>query len=353
MREARAPLHALRLLCLVLVARPGGLARAQEEEARVVPAIVVAPGCELEGFGEALAIELSDRGDELASLRGRAITLELTCSPEAFTVRATDGASERLVGQRVARTERGLVRQLAIVSAELMVALAPRVEPTAGEVVVDEPETSEPETSEPETSEPETSEPETSEPTVDAVARLASPFAPSRRGAEVVVRAALRLEGIAAPIQLLPSGVLGVEVGLDPAMRLVVDAAVGSLERTTSLGEVAAWPVGLTASFRFGGALGDLWLGAGPALEAAVVVASGRPNGSGVRGDEAALPLVALGVVGTMGVRLAGSPLSIFAELEGSGLVLSPSATLEGAPGPGLDFGPARFGGRLGLGLSL
>ncbi|MFN9808667.1 MAG: hypothetical protein ACK6CU_03435 [Deltaproteobacteria bacterium] len=300
--------------------------------------VAATPGCGLDGFDEALAIELSDRGEELASLRGRAIALELACSTEAFTVRATDGVSGRFVGQRVARSERGLARQLAIVSAELLVALAPRVEPTAGEVVVEEPETS---------------EPETSEPTVDAVARLASPFAPSRRGAEVVVRAALRLEGIAAPIQLLPSGVLGVEVGLDPAMRLVVDAAVGSLERTTSLGEVAAWPVGLTASFRFGGALGDLWLGAGPTLEAAVVVASGRPNGSGVRGDEAALPLVALGAVGTMGVRLAGSPLSIFAELEGSGLVLSPSATLEGTPGPGLDFGPARFGGRLGLGLSL
>ncbi|MFN7696907.1 MAG: hypothetical protein ACK5U8_03375 [Deltaproteobacteria bacterium] len=300
--------------------------------------VAATPGCGLDGFDEALASELSDRGEELASLRGRAIALELACSTEAFTVRATDGVSGRFVGQRVARSERGLARQLAIVSAELLVALAPRVEPTAGEVVVEEPETS---------------EPETSEPTVDAVARLASPFAPSRRGAEVVVRAALRLEGIAAPIQLLPSGVLGVEVGLDPAMRLVVDAAVGSLERTTSLGEVAAWPVGLTASFRFGGALGDLWLGAGPTLEAAVVVASGRPNGSGVRGDEAALPLVALGAVGTMGVRLAGSPLSIFAELEGSGLVLSPSATLEGTPGPGLDFGPARFGGRLGLGLSL
>ena len=347
MRGARASLHALGLLCLAALAHPGGT-RAQEERGPLLPVVAATPGCGLDGFDEALAIELSDRGEELASLRGRAIALELACSPEAFTVRATDGVSGRFVGQRVARSERGLARQLAIVSAELLVALAPRVEPTAGEVVVDEPETSEPETSE-----PETSEPETSEPTVDAVARLASPFAPSRRGAEVVVRAALRLEGIAAPIQLLPSGVLGVEVGLDPAMRLVVDAAVGSLERTTSLGEVAAWPVGLTASFRFGGALGDLWLGAGPTLEAAAVVASGRPNGSGVRGDEAALPLVALGAVGTMGVRLAGSPLSIFAELEGSGLVLSPSATLEGAPGPGLDFGPARFGGRLGLGLSL
>ncbi len=114
---------------------------------------------------------------------------------------------------------------------------------------------------------------------------------------------------------------------------------------------MSALPVGVTASVRFGGALGDVWLGVGPAIEGAAVVLTGRPGGPEVTGREGVLPWWAIGGVAAMRVGLAGTPLSILLELEGAGVLVTPIALVDGAPG--LSLGPARFGGRLGLALAL
>lgn len=302
------------MIALVLTLLAAAPVRAQPS-----PVIAAAPECghALEGLSGALTVELSDREAELASLEGRAITLAFECSPEAVTVRATDDASGRFVGQRVDRTERGLSRQLAIVSAELLVALASRREPA----------------------------PAPPEPPAPI-----EPTEPPPRGPGVALRVAARLEGTGTPLVALGGGAVGVEVELDPAVRLALDLGAGWAELGTTRGRIGALPIGLSASLRFGGALGDAWLGLGPSVEAALVLLSGQPSGPGVGGRDGALPLVALGGVAVMRVALAGTPLAILLELEGSGVPLAPIALVDGAPG--LELGPARFGGRLGLAIT-
>lgn len=304
----RAAPHAIGLFVTLLAIAPAASAQ---------PVITAAPSCGglLDGLPAALTVELSDRSAELGALEGRSVTLSLECTDADVTVRATDDVTGAFVGQRVERTGRGLTRQLAIVAAELLVALAARPVPSPPPP-----------------------------PPIVAAPRATPSVRP-------LLRLAARLEGTGEPLVALGGGAIGLELALDPAVVLALDAGVGWASVGTPRGDVSAVPIGVTVSVRFGGALGDVWLGVGPSVEGAVVVLTGRPVAVEVTGREGALPWVALGAVAAMRVGLAGTPLSILLELEAAGVLLTPIALVDGAPG--LSLGPARFGGRLGLALAL
>lgn len=285
--------------------------------------IAIDPSCEeeLAGFGAALAVELVDRESELARPAELALTLE--CDARSVTVRVSDPGSERFVGQRVERVERGLVRQLAIVAAELLAALASQREALRAEVR-DEAET----------------------PRVEAP-RVGTPAA----GRPVGLRLMGSVMGQGTPLAALGGGTLGLSLDPFEAMRLLFELGVMHTRTNTERGGIETTTFALGISARFGAHLGAVWLGAGPLVRGGAALFGGQPLGSGITGREAVLPWLAVGAVLTMAVAIEGTPLAIELDLEGGGLPLSSIALVDGRPG--FDLGPAFFGAQLGLALRL
>ena len=271
------------------------------------------------GFDAALRVELIDRARELADgLSRHAFTLTLECGDtSAVTVRVVDRATERFVGQRVDRVDRGFVRQLAIVAAELLAALANQLDavPLHAAVVAGGPPQHE---------------------------------APPD-GFAFGLRATGGVVATATPLVALPYGALGVDFVLADAARLVADLGVGHTRLGTARGDIQTTTLSLAVSLRLGAYLGAVWLGIGPLLRGGAAIFTGQPSGPGITGSQATLPWLGVGAVASMGVAIEGTPLSIELDLEGGGLPLTARALVDGVVQ--FDLGPAWFGAQLGLAL--
>lgn len=321
MKGARGCIVA-RLGLLGLVGLAGLLGPSRARAQARAPSIEFAPSCDgvVVGLDSALRVELVDRAAELdEALRTHTFVISLECSDEEITVRASDAATRRFVGQRVERAERGLPRQLAVVAAELLSALASQL----------------------------AAAPRPAAPPMEAAPPTASaPEDPT--GPSVGIRVAGSVRGVGTPLSALYGGALGVELGLAPFARLAIDVGAGHAEVGSARGTIDVTSLSLDLSLRLGGAIGSLWLGAGALVRGGAVFYGGRPaSSSGITGREAILPSLALGAVLTMAVAIEGTPVSIELDLEGGGVALSPIALVDGVPG--FDLGPAFFGAQLGL----
>jgi len=272
------------------------------------------PSCEgIVGFDAALSVELVDRDSELGAIRTREqLVVSLECDETSVTVRVSDATSERFVGQRVERAERGLVRQLAIVTAELLAALASQLEQPSSAV----------------------------EETLPVERRL--PIALRLTGSVV---------GSGTPLTVFGGGALGVELEPLEVLRLVVELGAAHTSTSTALGNIETTTFALALSVRFGAQLGAVWLGLGPLVRGGAVFFAGEPSSGGITARQAVLPWLAVGAVAVMAVAIEGSPLSIELDLEGGGLPLTAIALVDGSSG--FDLGPAYFGAQLGILLRL
>ena len=139
------------------------------------------------------------------------------------------------------------------------------------------------------------------------------------------LRARLRASGGAwlggVPLLALGTLDLGIELGPSPNVAIVVDAS-GALGSTPIEGaRLDARLLGAAVSLRFGGDVGDFWLGAGPAMRGGAVFWTGVPTDvSAATGHTATGGWLGLGAVAAAFVRIGALPLRAGLEIEGGGV---------------------------------
>jgi|GEM_PF-2774188 len=315
-RVARAALFAGLFAWLVACLVPSG--------ASAQPTVVVDPRCGevVLGFDAALRVELVDRASELTDgLSRHAFTLTLECADvSAVTLRVVDHATQRFVGQRVERVERGFVRQLAIVAAELLAALASQLDVVPAR------------------------ESAVATPRVGPVAQRQHRFA-------LGLRVAGGVSATGSPLAPLALGTLGVGFALADAARFIVDLGVGHARTGSTRGDITTTTLSIAVSLRLGAHVGAVWLGVGPLLRGGAAIFTGQPSGPSIRGRQDTLPWLGGGAVASMSVAIEGTPLAIELDLEGGALALTARALVDGVAR--FDLGPAWFGAQLGVALQL
>lgn len=280
-----------------------------EGQARAAIELTDCPGELGAAVEAALDVELSMTSpDAQRGLGDGTLRCALVCDASATTAVVFRGGDR--LEQRVERDGAGLARRLAIALAELLDAASAAPAPT----------------SEPEPAT--TPEPEPAPPDDTAAERL-----------EVRLRVAGGAWLGGEPLLALGTIELGVELAPISNVALVLGVAgtLGAIEL-----EDVRLDVGLlsgSVSLRFGGEVGALWLGGGPALRGGVVRWVGTPDdATRAVGRELVGGWLGLGAVAAALLRLDDLPLRVGLEAEGGGIAFESGALVLGALG-------ARIGG--------
>ena len=280
-------------LCAVLIL----VVPTDRAEAQPPVAANACPAELLPALSARLRIELSSASEEvLDALDGGELTLELTCEASAARVRV-HGATA--LEQRIEGTPLRELRRIAIAMLEMSEA---SLVPGPGDVL----------------------------PSAGDAPRVASL---ARRG-WLGVQGGVSIAGV-PPLVLGTIGLVG-EVPLADLIALVVDVDVGLGGVTVDAGSVDAAVVSLGVSLRFGGWLGIVELGAGPAVRGGVVVFVGAPTDVAANGRTHVGPWLGLGAAAGVGVRL-GDQVRVGLDVAGGGAALGTGALV-------LDVLVARFG---------
>ncbi len=272
----------LSLCAVLLAATPAVSARAQPP--------VTSEGCSEElgpQLDARLRVELGAASDDvrLALARG-AITVALVCEPDAAIVRVR-GASA--LEQRVEGEPLRELRRIAIAVVELSEAALPPPLPPGS-------------------------------PPPSA--------APAARPAWIGIEGGVSVAGV-PPLVLGAVGIVA-EVPLPEPLALVIDVEGGIGRVTVPAGSIDAGVLSLGASLRFGGWLGVVELGAGPALRGGLVVFVGAASDAGSAGHTHVGPWLGVGAAGGVGVRL-GDWVRVGLDVEGGGALLGTGALANGA----------------------
>jgi hypothetical protein len=288
-------------VCLSFCAALVLAAPADRAEAQPPVAAIACPPELLPALSARLRIELSSASDEvIMALERGELTLELTCEASAVRVRVR-GATD--LEQRIEGIPLHELRRIAIAMLELSEA---SLVPGSGDAP----------------------------PSAGDAPPGASPAASPARPGWLGVQGGVSIAGV-PPLLLGTIGLAG-EVPLADLIALVVDLDVGFGGVTVDAGSVDASVVSLGVSLRFGGWLGIVELGAGPAVRGGVVVFVGAPTDAAANGRTHVGPWLGLGASAGAGIRL-GDQVRLGLDVAGGGAALGTGALV-------LDVLAARFG---------
>jgi hypothetical protein len=304
--SARALLRASRTLGALGLAL---LVLAASGRAHAIDVAIDARGCEpalVDRVRAALLVELTavDEGT-LALLRAGALRISIECgASEGVLVAVEHPTTGRTGVERIGETGPGLERRVALAITELASSVAP--------------------------------EPPRREEAPPAPSPSASP---GPRPASLWLRVSGGASIGGEPWALLGTAEIGLEMILDPAVVLAIGLAGVFGSWSVDAGVLRMGALSLATSLRFGGAIGDVQLHAGPAARGGPVLWSGSPRDATIAaGRDGVGAWLGLGVAARCGVALGGG-WRLEIDLEGGGIAVSSAANVFGAPGARMSSG--------------
>ncbi len=252
----------------------------------------------------ALEVELIGIGSSMRdALESGRVRSRLRCEPDVITIRVEDRDTEQVIVELIGIAEPALPRRVALTLSEIYAALASvaRTAPRSTRA----------------------------EPSADLADPVALDTLASRDPFELRVLGGLWIGG--EPLLLLGSVELGASWPLEHFAKLMMGlgGAFGSVSIAAGALDVRVLSCGV--SLRFGGNIGGLELGVGPAVRGGVVFWTGHPRDSAVAvGRDTWGPWLGLGGAAGAMVRIDGTPVRIGLDLEGGAIAVSHGATAEG-----------------------